>query len=343
MDQSTFARILSSLSDLTPQQITQLADALTRSRRRVEAVVVIDELGANRNDRGACPRCSHKDRCRWGRTRTGAQRWRCGRCGATWCGSTGTPLARVRRPDLLIELARNMFETDTPWSCRIAAKELGISRHTAWRWRMAIIRALPPEKRGVLSGIVEADEARQRESRKGSREWARYSANPSLHPKPPREPWRYYLSWNAKVKTPPGGWRVWDRNLLAATDRSGHRAFEAIPNVSLPAVSNALLPVMASDAVLCTDGHLTYETLAKAKRIPHFALNKGRRSRSTPKTHHINTVNALISRYRSFIRPFCGPATKNLAAYGRWHAARENMDRNYISIFKHFAGANTLC
>ena len=43
---------------------------------------------------------------------------------------------------------------------------------------MAIIRALPPEPDDVLAGIVEADEAHQRESRKGSREWVRHRRDP---------------------------------------------------------------------------------------------------------------------------------------------------------------------
>jgi hypothetical protein len=58
-------------------------------------------------------------------------------------------------------------------------------------------------------------------------------------------------------------------------------------------------------------------------------------------------VNALISRYRDFIRPFSGPASQNLKAYGRWHAARENGDRDYLAIFKTFLDTprptNTLC
>ena len=82
--------------------------------------------------------------------------------------------------------------------------------------------------------------------------------------------------------------------------------------------------------MLCTDGFVTYERIAKDARIPHFALNAGRRTERTPRSHHINTVNALISRFRAFMQPFCGPASKNLAAYGRWHAARSNADRSYL-------------
>ncbi len=41
------------------------------------------------------------------------------------------------------------------------------------------------------------------------------------------------------------------------------------------------------------------------------ALNTGRRSKRTPLSHRINTVNALISRFRVFMQPFCCPASKN--------------------------------
>lgn len=48
----------------------------------------------------------------------------------------------------------------------------------------------------------------------------------------------------------------------------------------------------------------------------------------------INTVNALIGRFRAFIQPFCGPASKNLAAYGRWHDARNKADRSYLDALR---------
>ncbi len=67
--------------------------------------------------------------------------------------------------------------------------------------------------------------------------------------------------------------------------------------MSLLAVSASLLPVMVPNTVLCTDGYLTYVCLAKANCIPLFALNGGRWSRNTPKSHPISTVNALIGRY----------------------------------------------
>ena len=171
-----------------------------------------------------------------------------------------------------------------------------------------------------------------------NREWVRHRRDPDNHPAPPRLRWRAYRRRSGSATAPPGGWRAWEKKLLAATDRAGHRAFEAIADAGQAAISGALLPVMAPDAVLCTDGFVTYERIAKDERIPHFALNAGRRSKRTPRSHHINTVNALISRFRAFMQPFCGPASRNLAAYGRWHAARNNADRSYLDALRPLLG-----
>ncbi len=232
-------------------------------------------------------------------------------------------------------------------SCRRGAEVLGASRHSIRRWRMAIIGALKPEPDATLAGIVEADEAHQRESRKGSREWVRHRHDPANNPAPPRLRWRAYRCRGGSAVAPPGGWRAWEKKLLAATDRAGHRAFEVIADAGQAAISGALLPVMAPDAVLCTDGFVTYERIAKDEHIPHFALNAGRRTKRTPRSHHINTVNALIGRFRAFMQPFCGPASKNLAAYGRWHAARNNEDRSYLDALRLMLAsgprANTVC
>jgi transposase-like protein len=335
------------LARLTPQELRQAEALVAEARERAEAVLEIDARAEAGGPAASCPRCGGGKRIRWARTRTGAQRWRCSCCGATWSGRSGTPLARVHRPDLMAALARDMIEAPQPMSCRRAAEVLGASHHSIWRWRMKIIGVLTPEADNSLAGIVEADEAHQRESRKGSREWVRHRRDPATHPAPPRLRWRAYRRRGGTATAPPGGWRAWEKKLLAVTDRAGHRAFEVIADAGQAAISGALLPVMAQDAVLCTDGHATYERIAKDQHIPHFALNAGRRSKRTPRSHHINTVNALIGRFRAFMQPFCGPASKNLAAYGRWHAARDNADRSYRDMLRLLLAphtrANTVC
>ena len=58
-------------------------------------------------------------------------------------------------------------------------------------------------------------------------------------------------------------------------------------------------------------------------------------------------MNALIGRFRTFMQPFCGPASKNIAAYGRWHAARDNADRSHLDVLRPLLAsgsrANTVC
>jgi hypothetical protein len=103
--------------------------------------------------------------------------------------------------------------------------------------------------------------------------------------------WRDYKRHGASCTAHRGGWWVWEKKLLAATDRTGHRAFQAISDAGQKAISVALL---------YADGFVTYERIAKDERIPHFELNARRRTKRTRRRHHTNTVNAL-SRFRIFM------------------------------------------
>ena len=164
-DPTEFGRML---ARLTPQELRQVEGLVADVRKRAEAILEIDARADAGGPAASCPRCGGDARTRWGRTRTGAQRWNCSGCGATWSGRSGTSLARVHRPDLVVALARDMIEAPQPMSCRRGADVLGASRDSIWRWRMAIVGALKPEADDSLAGIVEADEAHQRESRKGN-------------------------------------------------------------------------------------------------------------------------------------------------------------------------------
>jgi hypothetical protein len=43
---------------------------------------------------------------------------------------------------------------------------------------------------------------------------------------------------------------------------------------------------------------------------------------------------ALIGRFRACMQPLCSPSSKNLNAYGRWHATRDNIDRSYLDVLR---------
>ena len=51
-----------------------------------------------------------------------------------------------------------------------------------------------------------------------------------------------------------------------------------------------------------------------------FTPKKG--PRVIAKAFHMQTVNNLRSRFETFMKPFCGPATENLPAYAAWFVSR---------------------
>ncbi|WP_283638313.1 IS1595 family transposase [Marinovum algicola] len=310
--------LLSSIANLPPRKIAEAEAALATARRRAEAVVEIDAAAAER----VCPRCASSERSSWGTTRTGARRWRCRTCEKTWSGRTGSPVAHIHRPGLFIELMRNMLDpNETPLSCRKMAHRLGLSKDTVWRWRMVILEHLasvPPE---VMKGIVETDETYQRESRKGSREWVRKAASPNdpSIPTPPRRRWKDY----GRKGPPQAIVRQWLRPLLGVVDRTGAASFQLIADTKQPTIDAALAPQVAGDAMMLFDGAPQYEAIARARGLSYKVLIAGRRSRTTPKAFHLNSVNGLHAEWKSDFRtPFRGPATKYLAGYARWMVAR---------------------
>ena len=56
--------------------------------------------------------------------------------------------------------------------------------------------------------------------------------------------------------------------------------------------------------------------------MPHYRLHPKKGPRVIAKAFHMQTVNNLHSRFETFMRPFCGPATKNLPAYAAWLVSR---------------------
>lgn len=70
------------------------------------------------------------------------------------------------------------------------------------------------------------------------------------------------------------------------------------------------------------DGARGYATVAANGGIEHFVIGSKPGTRVTAGCYHIQNVNSLHARYDKFIKPFCGPATKNLNGYIRWLEVR---------------------
>lgn len=312
-----FRRFLDALDDLTPAQIEDAQTKIRDLRRKTEA---ISEIEARSNQEHKCPFCGDARRQKWGRTRTKVQRYRCCGCKKTYSGRTGSAIGRIHRPDLFMEALRDMLDNPAPQSVRKLAKQLDLNKYTIWRWRMLVFSIIANASAvPSFSGIIEADETYQRESRKGSREWVRHFADPKNVPNPPRPRWEDFTTQGLKMMR---GLSRWQLPILTVADRSGSRFFRRLPNRKSATVERAMTPLVPGDAVLCSDGGNGYKDLAAARGLEHFVVGSKPGTRVAMGCYHIQNVNSLHARYKRFITPFCGPATKNLKGYIRWLEVR---------------------
>jgi hypothetical protein len=190
---------------------------------------------------------------------------------------------------------------------------------TAWRWRMRVLAALEGVGATVIGGVVEADETLFRESRKGSREWMDHLRNPETAPAPARPRW---WDWRRRKHQHPGAPRAWQVPVLTITDRAAARRADMMPDRRGESVIATLDAHVGGDAVLCSDGDGVYDLFARRRALPHYRLDARTGPRVIDTAFHIQTVNNLHSRLDAFMRPFCGPATKNLPAYLDWFIHR---------------------
>jgi transposase-like protein len=312
-----FRRLLDALGRLNPAQIEDAQTKILDLRRKSEA---ISEIEARTNREHKCPFCGDAKRQKWGRTRTKVQRYRCCGCQKTYSGRTGSAIGRIHRPDLFMEALRDMLGTSAPQSVRKLAKQLDLNKYTIWRWRMLVFSIIGNSSVAAsFSGIIEADETYQRESRKGSREWVRHFADPKNIPKPPRPRWEDFTTQGSKMMR---GLSRWQLPILTVADRGGSRLFQRLPNRKSVTVERAMTHLVPDDAVLCSDGGHGYQDLAAARCLEHFVVGSKPGARVAAGCYHIQNVNSLHARYGMFIKPFCGPATKNLDGYIRWLEVR---------------------
>ncbi|NKX28588.1 IS1595 family transposase [Rhodobacteraceae bacterium R_SAG6] len=316
MQAHDFRQFLDRFHDLNPAQIEDARTKIRDVRRKTEALA---EIESRTEQEHKCPHCGDDRRQKWGRTRTKVQRYRCLGCQKTFCGRTTSRIRHIHRPDLFLEVIQDMLGTRAPSSIRQLANRLGLDKHTIWRWRLIIMECLAGSSSDQFAGIVEADEAFQRESRKGSREWVRYKRDPKNNPKPPRLRWYEYGKKGVKMLR---GLSRWQLPILTVVDRSGSKMVQRIPNRHNATISNALASVVPPDAVLCSDAHQAYRSFAQAAGMEHFVVGGAKGKAKATASHHIQNINSLHSRYEDFIRQFKGPASKYLRGYLDWFAAR---------------------
>jgi transposase-like protein len=304
MREADFEVLLRLVEQFGGEQRAALGRALASAPGEPEAVRLLEEAFA------AAPRCPHCAEAappqRWGRA-SGLRRYRCKACRKTFNALTGTSLARLRKKERWLAYGEALA---AGMSLTKAAAHCGVHLTTSFRWRHRFLRA-PAATREALGGVVEADETFLRRSEKGSRRWRR--AEGPLERRPRRRGERAGKRGLSAEQAP----------ALIARDRAGHTADAVLPGLGADAIAAALAPVVARDAVPCSDGAKAYAACAAGHGVRHEPVNLAAGVRVRDGAFHIQNVNAYHGRLKGRMGRFNGVATRYLPNYLGWRRTLE--------------------
>lgn len=250
-----------------------------------------------------CPHCYSRGVVRNGMAH-GLQRYKCRGCCKTFNALTGSPLARLRHRARWLGQAQAMLDGV---SITKAAHQLVVARSTAFRWRHRFLALTHHVKSGHLGGIVEADETCLLKSCKGQ-----------------------HLKRQQQDRPPRGrGGRATRRGMskeqdivLVVRDRSGACTDQIVSALDTAHLAAVLQPVLAPDAVLCTDGSNALAAAARHLGVEHHAINASAGQHAVG-AWHINNVNGYHSRLKNWLRRFNGVASDYLRHYFGWFRAQD--------------------
>ena len=288
MQNENFQQWLSQVTELTTYQKKQAFNELSD---RTHQALSEEQLG----DVSYCPHCTSSKFTHWGQSND-LPRYRCKTCLKTFNVLTGTPLARLRHKSLWLHYSDMMLESST---IRKAAIQLGIDKNTSFRWRHRFLISPTLHKPEHLTGIVEADETFFLESHKGEKGLTR----------PARKRGGKATKRGTSSEQVP---------VLIVRDRSGITSEAILPRVTANALAEVLIPLLDSDAILCSDGHRSYQAFSRESGISHRPVNLSEGNRVIDKAFHVQNVNAYDSRLKRWIIRFHGVATKYLNHYLGW-------------------------
>jgi transposase-like protein len=242
----------------------QCLDLVDRLQQKLRSAVVA-ALTAVRSkviqEQKTCPHCGSGTVHRHGRDARGRQRFIC--VGESGCGRSfgvlqGTAFHGMRKPEVWLAYAERLLEGVS--LIKIANDDIGISRHTAWRWRHRLLPVLAIDPQPILSGIIEVDETFFVRSFKGHRGW-------TLGCPPAERPPRYRGSGALKR-----GLSSEQVPVLTAVDRSRNHLDKVLERREAVAITKALVPFIQRESVICSDGYPVYQKLAEWTNSEHHLI-----------------------------------------------------------------------
>lgn len=299
MDHIAYKQWVVASEGLTSEQRKEFREVL---RVRDETAGVQRLVQERLAERLCCPHCESATVVKYGFS-CGSQRYRCKDCRKTFTPLTGTPFNRLRDKEKLLENAACMADGLT---VRKTAARMKISVRKAFRWRHKFLAFLNKQKPTALSGVVEADETFFPVSYKGQKKGLPRAAK--------KRP--------GKTKDGDGGEKT---PVVVAVQRGTQVAFDQVlPAATAKDLTTALKRVLGADAVLSTDGHAAYWTVAKDLEVESGLFISAYHGKGGNGTWHVQSVNRYDADLKTWMARFKGVATKYLSNYLGW---RRLLDR----------------
>ena len=296
MRQRELTQLLKKMEHLTPAQRRQVMAGLSAGEKKDATMEIIERHAPALPQ---CPHCEAKHTVRNGNAE-GLQRYKCRICHRSFNGLTGTPLARLHLRGKWLDQTEAMRDG---LSLTQVMARLNIARTTAFRWRHRFMAAPKLLHAQRLAGIAEADETFFLRSGKGQRKGLG---------RPARQ-----RGGRAKKR----GLSAEQVPVLVARDRSGSTADFILAADNASHIRDALQPIIAQDAILCSDSSKAMMAAARLLGVTHRPVNLSAGIRVIAGVYHVQNVNAYASRLKSWLRTFKGVATRYLDSYLGWFRA----------------------
>ncbi len=237
-------RMLAEATRLTTRQRQALVRALSSADEAAQVVHTLQSRPPS------CPHCQDERVVRNGHA-SGMQRYKCRACARTFNALTSTPLARLRHKGKWERQAEALRQG---LSVHRAADALDVAPSTAFRWRHRFQQLARDVKAQVLQGVVEADETYFLRSSKAQSVCSRQA--------------RHRGGRAAKR-----GLSDEQEPVLVVRDRSRATADFILERADKRHTIEALAPMLAPDAVLCTDCGGALGAAARHLGVEHHPLN----------------------------------------------------------------------
>ena len=307
MKKCTFQRCLRAVPTMTSAQRHDLRIAIDH-RDKKDLVAEVSSLVGTPT---ACPHCHHPEIRPWEQA-AGLPRVRCRGCPRTFNALTNTPLSGLHHKDRWMFYLETFSEGE---SVRKAAGRCGINTKAAFLWRHRFLALPACLKARQESGIVETDETWFLRSYKGQRG--------GLPRRARKRGGRAQKRGLSREQVP----------VLVIRDRSGATADAILPKDDHREIEAVLKPLLARDAVLCSDGggKGPIALAAREMGVAHRAVNLSKGIRVLAGVYHIQNANAYHSRLKEWMRRFHGVATKYLDHYLGWRRMIETFGEHLNS------------